>query len=66
MEYDHYFTKLVQFSLYIVFNEHQRAHHFERRICLLIKNSIITLILLIYAKVFNQALMVKKLDNELQ
>ena len=66
MEYDHHFTELAQFSPHIAFNESQRARHFERGLRSSIRKSIAVLILPTYAEVLNRALVVEKLDNELQ
>nr|XP_009410153.1 PREDICTED: uncharacterized protein LOC103992242 [Musa acuminata subsp. malaccensis] len=66
MEYDHHFTELAQFSPYIAFNESQRARHFERGLRSSIRKSVAVLILPTYAEVLNRALVVEKLDNELQ
>ena len=66
MEYDHYFTKLAHFSPHNVFNEYQGVRHFERGLRPSIRKSVVVLILPTYAKVLNRALMVEKLDNEVQ
>ena len=66
MEYDHHFTELAQFSPHIAFNESQRVRHFEKGLRSSIRKSIAVLILPTYAEVLNRALVVEKLDNELQ
>ena len=66
MEYDHHFTELAQFSPHIAFNESQRARHFERGLRSSIRKSVVVMILPTYAEVLNRALVVEKLDNELQ
>lgn len=63
MEYYHYFTKRTWFYEYIAFNEYQRACHFEKGLHPSIRKFVSILILLTYDKIFNQDLMVKKLDN---